>query len=114
MLESQLRGELQTVTSGSTYTVSGSLTPRIWVVVNPASVLASLTLTMPATAQDRQEVDFSFGGSVAGGAAVVTTLSIAANSGQTMMDASAPTTANGGQTFKYRYNAALTKWYRIS
>lgn len=100
----------QSITSGTSATVGDNI---ITVVFDPASVIATYTLTLPATPVDGQEIRIQFGGTVAGGAAVVTSLTISANSGQALMQASAPTTANGGDCFIYQYKLSNTKWYRV-
>ena len=48
----------QIYTSGSTVTVNNTTT---WLIINPTSVVASLTITMPATPYDAQIVEISFG-----------------------------------------------------
>ena len=96
-------------TSGSTYTIANGV---LWLVVNPASTVSSLTITLPPAPGDGQREDISFGGTVSSGT-VVTTLVIAANTGQALVQATAPTTATYGQRISYQYNKALAKWYRI-
>jgi hypothetical protein len=81
--------------------------------VNPSTVLASHSITLPAAPIDGDEVYFSFGGTIANGAAVVTTLSIAANAGQTLRQSLTPTTAVGGDVIAYEFNSALSAWFRV-
>lgn len=99
----------QTITSGSSGTVNAFITN---VLFNPASAIASYTLTLPANPPDGALVKVHFGGTIAGNATVVTSLTINANSGQTLMQKVAPTTALGGDCFIYQYNLALSTWYR--
>jgi hypothetical protein len=100
----------QTVTIGTATTVNAS-TRRI--VVNPASVLASHTFTLPSAPNDGDQTLFFFGGTIANGSAAVTTLSIVPNAGQTIKQTSTPSTAVGGDTIIYEYNSALLAWVRI-
>lgn len=99
----------QTHTSGPTVTVSNATT---WLIVNPASLLAVLTITMPATPTDAQKVEISFGGTVTSGA-VVTALTISPNSGQAILQSSTPSIVEAGETISYRYNSTNLKWYRL-
>lgn len=102
-------GTTQTITSGTATTVSAGVGR---VVVNPGSVLASHTLTLPASPTDRMVIDIYFGGTIAGGASVVTSLTISANTGQTLMQPTTPSTAIGGDWISYEYNSANAVWYR--
>lgn len=99
----------QSITSGSSGTVTGG---KYIVTFNPASVLASYTLTLPASPSDMDEVEIEAGGTITGAAPVVTALTISPNSGQTIHQTSTPTTINDGETIKYRYRTANTAWYR--
>jgi hypothetical protein len=83
------------------------------VYVDPASVIASLTLTLPATPLDADRVEVYFGGTLANQAAVVTTLSIAPNAGHAISQFNAPINAFGGDMVTYEYRAAAARWYRI-
>lgn len=96
----------QTVTSGATSTISNNTSNYIY---NPASVAASLTITMPAAPTDGQFIYISFGGTIAAGSPVVTALSIAANTGYTLYQALTPTTANGGDTFIYHTEGTVIR-----
>jgi hypothetical protein len=100
----------QTITSGTATTIGVTINT---VRTDPASVLASHTITMPASPVDGQEIKFVFGGTITAGAAVVTSLTISANTGQGLIQTAAPTTANAGDCFIYQYNLSNTKWYRI-
>lgn len=102
----------QVHTSGATVTVTNQTTDKIWLTVNPSSLLASLTITLPAVPINGQLVEVSFGGTMTSGA-VITSLTISPNSGQTIVQASAPTTANAGDTLSYRYKTSVAIWYRI-
>lgn len=64
---------LQIITEGSTATVSNGVRD---VFIDPGSLLASMSLTLPAAPSDRDEIRIFFGGTIATGAAVVTVLSM--------------------------------------
>lgn len=100
----------QTHTSGATITLSNTTT---WLVVNPGSLLAALTVTMPASPTDGQLIDISFGGTItASGSAVVTSFTVAGNSGQGIIGATAYGTVETDDHISYRYNSTNSKWYR--
>ena len=101
---------LQVVSAGPTATVTNQV-GRVY--VDPASVIASLTLTLPATPVDADQVQVYFGGTVANRAAVVTTLSIAPNTGHAISQFNSPANAFGGDMVTYEYRAAAARWYRI-
>ena len=101
---------LQVVSAGPTATVTNQVR-RVY--VDPASVIASLTLTLPATPLDADQVQVYFGGTVANKAAVVTTLSIAPNTGHAISQFNAPINAFGGDMVTYEYRQAASRWYRI-
>ena len=101
---------LQVITAGPTATVADQAR-RVY--VDPASTIASLTLTLPASPLDADQVQVFFGGTVANGVTVVTTLSIAPNTGQAISAYSTPVVAFGGDMVSYEYRAASARWYRI-
>lgn len=102
-------GSYQDITSGTTTTIGNNINT---VTVNPGSTLASHTITLPAAPKNGQEVKIEFGGTLTSGT-VVTTLSIAANTGQALIQPSAPTTAVAGDCLIYHYKTANAKWYRV-
>lgn len=75
----------------------GSLT------LNPAGLLATGTITMPATPIDQQRVEIA-------STQTVTTLTVSPNAGQTI--SGAPTTITAATPFGFRYVLSLTKWVR--
>lgn len=101
---------LQVVSAGPTATVTNQVR-RVY--VDPASVIASLTLTLPAAPLDADQVQVYFGGTLANRAAVVTTLSIAPNTGHAISQFNAPANAFGGDMVTYEYRADAARWYRI-
>jgi hypothetical protein len=101
---------VQTYTSGSAVTIN-NLANVLY--VDPSSTQSSLTIMLPAVPHNSNTVWVHFGGSMASGT-VVTTLTLSANSGQTLVQPSAPTTATAGQSIAYRWRAATAQWYRIN
>lgn len=101
----------QVYTSGTTVTVS-SQTSDIWLILNPSSITASLTVTMPATPYDGEKIEMSAGGTITSGV-VITSLTIAANTGQTLLQSTIPTQIRAGESVSYRYKSSNTTWYRI-
>lgn len=100
----------QSITSGTSGTVADAVSK---VYINPGSVLASYTLTLPASPVDGEELKIFFGGTIAGGATVVTSLTISANTGQTLMQSTTPTTAIGGDCIIYSFLSSNNTWYRV-
>lgn len=98
----------QTITTGTATTISNDV---VWVFVNPAALLAAHSITMPAAPADRQEVTVWFGGTVSSGT-VITVLTIAANTGQSLIQVSVPSTAVVGDCIIYVYFRATNTWYR--
>ncbi|HXP51156.1 MAG TPA: hypothetical protein VN922_14455 [Bacteroidia bacterium] len=82
------------------------------VYVNPATLAATLTLKMPPNPQDQDIVNFQFGGTITGVAAVVSVLTMAANTGQSLVGA-ALTAANSGNSTSYQYRKSNTTWYKL-
>lgn len=100
----------QVITSGSSGTVTAG---NYYVNIDPASLLAAYALTMPASPSDFQTVTVHFGGTIAGGSAVVTAFSIVANSGQFFNQAITPTgTYNSGEDLQWTYRASTSTWER--
>lgn len=96
-------------TSGSTYTLPDNSS---WVIINPSSTVSTLAVTMPANPKDGQREDFSFGGTITSGT-VVTSFSVIGNTGQGVIQSTAPASVQAGETISYRFNISLLKWYRI-
>src|SRR5690348_7103815 len=90
----------QTYTSGATVTANNTTT---WLIINPASIQSTLTITLAATPTDGQKIEISFGGTITSGN-VVTTLTLLPNTGQTILSVSTPVTLEAGETIMYRYN----------
>lgn len=81
------------------------------VLVNPASLLAALTINLPANPMDRDVVIMQFGGAVTSGT-VVTLLTIGAQ-GTAAILGTLPTTATANNCIAYMYNVNTNKWYRF-
>lgn len=92
---------VQSPATGFAITIANNTTTLI---LTPAGVLASGTVTMPAAPADKQVVQFST-------SQVITALTVAPNGGQSILNA--PTTANPGQGFSWIYNLATTTWLRL-
>lgn len=73
-------------------------------ILNPAATLATGTVTMPASPWDGQRVEVC-------STQTVTTLTVSANTGQSIKNA--PTMISAGSGFRYRYRASDTTWYRL-
>lgn len=84
-----------TVTIGSRVSVS---------VIDPAGTIASLTITLPASPQDKQRIRV-------GSSQIVTVLTVNAAGAETVKDP--VTSLAAGGTFEYIYRSANTTWYKI-
>ena len=95
------------------YTTGGSVTIDNYVGVftyDPEVVESTATIMMPANIVNNSFVYITFGGTIPPNDPVVTTLTIAANTGQTLYQSITPTSANGGNTFCWFYsNGRLTR-----
>ena len=78
-------------------------------ILDPGSVIAAKTITMPAVPIDSQEVTIA-GGNTSGGV-TVTALTVSPNAGQTINGA--PTTLAANGHYKWRYYLADTTWYLV-
>jgi hypothetical protein len=77
------------------------------VMINPASALATVALTLPASPADRDDLYIIAGGTITAGTAV-TVFSIV-----TTVIGAIPTTMVAGQAIQYKYFQSTAKWYRI-
>lgn len=96
----------QTHTAGATVTFSNN-TRSLY--VNPAANLAALTITMPSSPLDGQEVLISFGGTILSGS-VVTTLIIQGNTGHTVLAGASITTAVAGDGYILKFESSTNLW----
>jgi hypothetical protein len=87
------------VTSAGNFTIANN----VWHVIVNAGTQTTLTITMPAVANNGQIVTISFVGAI-------TTLSVVANTGQTLDGT--PTTAALNAFATWIYNTSTTTWYR--
>ena len=99
----------QIYTSGTSVTINNTTT---WLLINPASTVATLIITSPASPFDGQRVDISFGGTITSGV-VISLISLAANSGQTLLQYTSPDVVNAGEKIAIRYNLSQKIWYRL-
>lgn len=97
-------GTVETVTPTTAQSIVIGNSTNIY-IVNPAGTLAALTITMPAAPSDKQILKIST-------SQIITSLTLSANSGQTILNV--PTTFILGGFAGFIYIAANTKWYRIS
>ena len=96
----------QNYTAGATVTVSNYISV---LYINPAALVAALTIKMPAAPVNNQEVILSFGGTITVGA-VITALTLSGNTGQTILGAAGITTANAGDSYTLKYQASTSIW----
>ena len=96
-----------TITSGTSSTIANAI---IRTYINPASTIATYTLTLPSAPLDGTTVQIFGGGTITTGA-VVTALTISPNSGQSIVGTSV-TTLSVGPAIIYEYNSVNTSWYR--
>lgn len=101
--------EFEQHTSGATFTMAAG---KGGVVVNPASVLAALTIFFPSAPINGEERAIAFGGVITGGTDVVTALTLDGN-GKSIYNAISGA-VSAQKAFIYKYNASNTAWYKIS
>jgi len=99
---------IQQVTTGTSATLADTTT---MFVINPASAIVSYTATLPANPFNGKVVTFSFGGTITATATnVVTTLTISANVGHSIVGTGAIGTVTTDDHVTYVfYNS---KWYQ--
>ena len=99
----------QIYTSGTSVTVNNSTT---WFIVNPSGPVSVLSITLPTTPFDAQNIIMSFGGVLTTGL-VIQAITIIPATGQTVMQALTPDIVNAGENLVYRYNLSQKIWYRL-
>lgn len=105
---SSVADTLQTYTSGASVTVNNGVNI---LVVNPATLQSALTVTLPAIPSTKNQIEIYFGGTIAAGSNVVTTVTIAANTGQSLFESLVPTTMGSGEYLSYKWIPSLNRWY---
>jgi hypothetical protein len=92
--------------SFQTFSNSGSFTlaNHVTRTVNTGSGITTFTITMPSAPSNGQVVDFATNGAI-------TTLTVSANSGQSITNA--PATLTAGSGFEYVFQTSNTTWYRM-
>lgn len=109
VISSNTADSIQVITSGSAVTLNNLVNI---VYIDPSVNLSSLTITMPATLHASKEITFYFGGTITSGS-VVTSLSVVGNTGQTVLQASAPSTVSAGDfAISYKFRTSNSVWYR--
>lgn len=98
-----------TVGGGSSTTMNNGLTT---ILFDPGSVIAAYTLTLPSNPPDGAIVKIHSGGAITGTSVVVTSFTVSPNSGQTIMQKSAPTTLLANDCLIYQYSIGTNRWYR--
>ena len=93
--------DYQVLTTGFSYTFASGITT---LVINPAGTLATGTITMPASPADGMVITFS-------STRQVTALTVAGNTGQSIV--SAPTVLPANQAAAYMYRLTNTTWLPI-
>lgn len=94
--------DFQTTTTGFSYTLPSGYTG---VVFTPAATLASGTVTMPSSPSDGMVVTIA-------STQVITALSLAGNTGQSIVNAITTLLAGGAASFVYR--ASNSTWYKVA
>ena len=102
-----LASPVQLFTSGSSVTM---LDYKSTLLVNPSSTLANLTINLPASLKDNQEIHILFGGTITSGA-VVTNLTVSAASG--IIQTSPITNAAAGDALDFLFSTSAGKYYAI-
>ncbi len=101
--------EFEQHTSGATFTMAAG---KGGVVVNPASLLATLTIFFPSAPINGEERAIVFGGVITGATDVVTAFTLDGN-GKSIYNA--PSGAVSAQKcYTFKYNASNTAWYKIA
>jgi len=96
----------QNYTSGSTMTVGNAVNV---VQINPASVISALTITLPSTAHNSNEIQFYYGGTITSGT-VITSMAFTPPSGTTLIQAVTPGSVEAGETISFKKIGTI--WYR--
>lgn len=100
-----------TISSGASSTIADDATI---VRVNPGSLISAYTLTLPANPSDRQQLKILFGGTMSNGTMIITNLTLAANTGQSIVQASNPSLITSGDYLIYYFDNKTLKWYKTA
>lgn len=92
-------------TAGTSFTSLVGITQ-----INPASIVSAMTITMPASPAIGDRVVWLFGGTITSGNTVITTLTIAGNTGQTVLGSLTLNTAKGYDAAEFEYIGSNTWW----
>lgn len=99
---------VQIYTSGTAVATSDKVDV---LVINPPSTVSSLAITLPDTASYRNTFEIIFGGDIAFGSAVITSITFSPGSGQTISMPTESGPINSGTVYKFRFITSLNKWY---
>lgn len=97
--------------TGATVTVANNISLQ---TINPAALIAALTVKLPAAPQDGDVVRLVFGGTVAVGSSVITALTLNANAGQSIFGTTPANPVVSGTSYAYQYRASNSTWYLVS
>jgi hypothetical protein len=98
------------ITSGTSSVVGAGI---YRIDIDPAALLSTYTLTLPASPVDGARVFVRAGRQIAAGAVVVTSFTVSPNSGQTLYAAITPTRLDGGDSMEFQFESSTTTWTRI-
>ena len=113
------------ITAGATASdgMQTSAGPGTGVVINnnvrglyydPAAVVANETITLPSVPRDGQEILIMFGGQLTNDVAVVNSLTISPNAGQSLVNTNDfPALVHAGKSYEFKYRSATSQWYEI-
>ena len=101
----------QNISTGSSGTVGGG---NYIVKFNPSTAISAYALTTPPSPSDKDVMEIEAGGTITSGNVVVTSITIIANTGQSLVQEVNPngTALLAGEYLKYRYDSSTTSWYR--
>lgn len=97
--------------TGTTVTVGNNISLQ---TINPAALIAALTVKLPASPVDGDVVRLVFGGTVAVGSNVITALTLDANTGQSIFGVAPANPVVSGTTYSYQFRASNNTWYLVS
>jgi len=101
-----VNGVTNTANTGTSFTANVGFTQ-----VNPASLVSAMTITLPPSPALGDKVQLLFGGTIGANQPVITTPTIAPNSGQSIYGNITFTQAKGGDEIEYTYISA-NNWFR--
>jgi hypothetical protein len=91
--------------TGFTYSSLSSVTDNIWLIISPTSTIATLTVTLPTSPSDQQEINVNT-------TQEVTALTLDGGS-KSIIGIGIPVSLAQFSFFKIRYDISTESWYRI-